>query len=200
MRSVLVLLFLLSVLISRSQKGGAEHYYYTHQRGEASSVPMLWYGSAKGFYSEVRYNYEDIRTVSLLAGNTFSGAKNGFQYALTPMGGVLWGLSRAATAEVKVEIEKGAFFFSSEPQYALSFEDKEGDFFYNWTEAGINPSPSLFAGLALQHTKVSRTRNQWEPGAFAGFQARNFSIPIYVFNLLRDKRYFVVGLTWEFER
>ena len=161
---------------------------------------MLWYGADKGFHGEVRYNYEDVQTLSLLAGHNFSAGHKGLQYSLTPMVGVLWGLTKAATAELKIELEAGKFFFSAEPQYAVSFEAKSGDFFYSWAEAGVSPAKFLFTGLALQHTKLSGTRNEWEPGAFAGLQIRNLSVPVYVFNLFGGKRYFVVGCTWQLQR
>ena len=195
----LVLACVISIAAS-AQKGGAEHYYYTHQQGSFTSVPMLWYGAAKGFHGEARYNYEEVQTLSLLAGNTFTGSLKGFNYELTPMGGVLLGLTKAATAELKIELEAGKFFFSAEPQYVVSFEDKTDNFFYSWTEAGVSPFKFLFTGLAVQHTKLSRTRNEWEPGAFAGIQFGNLSVPVYVFNLFRAKRYFVVGVTLQLEK
>ncbi|HVG12976.1 MAG TPA: hypothetical protein VM843_08225 [Flavisolibacter sp.] len=200
MRSLALLLVCAISIAASAQKGGAEHYYYTHQQGSFTSVPMLWYGAAKGFHGEARYNYEEVQTLSLLAGNTFTGSVKRLHYELTPMGGVLFGLTKAATAELKIELEAGKFFFSAEPQYAVSFEDKADDFFYSWAEAGVTPFKFIFTGVALQHTKLSGTRNEWEPGAFAGVQFGNLSIPVYVFNLFREKRYLVVGITWQLQK
>ncbi len=200
MRSLGLLLACVISLAASAQKAGAEHYYYTHQQGSFTSVPMLWYGAAKGFHGEVRYNYEELQTLSMLAGNTFTGNIKGLYYELTPMGGVLLGLTKAATAELKIELEAGKFFFSAEPQYVVSFKNKADDFLYSWAEAGFSPSKFFFAGLAIQHTKLAGTRNEWEPGAFAGFEFGNLSIPVYIFNPFREKRYFVLGLTLQLQR
>ncbi len=201
MRSALLLLFVLIGAAVKAQKnGGVEQSFYMQQNSGSVAVPMIWYQTKHGWYSALRYNYEDVKTVSLFLGKNFSGTSGNSSITATPMAGILWGATKGTAAAVKFGIETNSFYFASEPQYVFSFNGAQQNFFYNWSEAGIAALPFLYTGIALQHTKVPALKHQWEAGAVAGFLFKNIELPVYLFNAFGKNKYLVVGFNWELNK
>ena len=72
--SFLIITFILICNIGKSQEnGGFELYYYTGA-GESTLVPKVYY-QRHNWYGEVRYNYEELQTVSFNVGKMFSNKK-----------------------------------------------------------------------------------------------------------------------------
>ncbi len=159
---------------------------------------MVWYESKNGWRTELRYNYEDSKTASLHFGKSLK-QEGKLTYEFTPAVGVLFGQSNGVSADVKMNLEYKSFFFSTEPQYFFSSAGRENSFFYSWTELGMAPVSFFYTGIALQHTKLYANNNGWEPGVFAGFEIKNFSLPVYCFNPFSADRYFVIGLQWQWK-
>ena len=172
-----------------------ENYYYKGQ-GINTVVPMFHLETKNNWYGELRYNYEDINTLSLYAGKTIAGG-NALQYCITPLLGYSAGRFRGPSFAVNAEAEWKNFFASSQTQYSLSLKTTEESFFFTWSEAGYAICDYFFAGLALQYTRLNCGDN-FEPGFVAGLSFKNISFPCYIFSPFQAERYFVFGLNYEF--
>ena len=75
---------------ARAQSHGRiEQYYYTGAGG-STLVPKIFYENNKKWYGEARYNYEELRTFSFIAGKVFSN-EDVVSYSFTPVAGVVIG-------------------------------------------------------------------------------------------------------------
>ena len=172
-----------------------ENYNYWGHQTSAVFVPMIHIETNHNWYAEMRYNYEDVQTLSFFAGRIFSGG-NKFTYSITPLAGYATGNFTGASLAANAEADWSNFYFSSQSQYSRSFKKEVPHFFFTWSELGYNISPKIFTGLAIQYTK-QKGSNEAEPGLVAGINFKNISIPFYVFNPFRSS-YFVLGLNYEY--
>jgi hypothetical protein len=173
-----------------------ENYNYIRQPEAASFVPMLHFETANNWYGELRYNYEDVKTVSLFGGRSFNGGKN-ITYTITPMLGASAGQFAGVTFATNAEIEWKNIFLSAQSQYSKATKTSSSSFFFNWSELGYSIGNNVYAGVALQYTKEQEAAYT-EPGLFAGISFKNVSIPFYVFSPFNNSRYFVLGLNVEY--
>jgi len=173
-----------------------ENYNYM---GHQSSlfVPIIHIETKHNWYGEVRYNYEDVQTISMYAGKTFSGG-NKFNYTLTPLIGYSAGNFTGSSLALNNEVDWKNFYFSSQSQYSFSFKKEVSNFFFTWSELGYNVSSNFFAGAALQYT-WQLNKGEGEPGFVAGINFKNFSVPFYVFNPFKQASYIVLGLNYEYD-
>jgi hypothetical protein len=185
-------------------KAGAELYVYTGMPFSEAIVPVFHLQSVNNWYAELRYNYEDAKTLSLYGGKIFSGGNN-LAYNITPMAGFSTGRFTGVSFAVNADIEWKNFFFSSQTQYSIAIKKNDSitikksaeNFFFSWSELGYTISDHFFAGLAMQYTKQG-SENDFEPGFLAGLSFKNLSFPFYVFSPFRQERYFVLGVNYEF--
>lgn len=178
-------------------KSGVESYNFLSQGKDYIWVPVLHYQAKNGAYAELRYNYEDVQTLSLFGGKTISGGKS-LQYSITPLIGFSAGNFTGVSLAANAEIDWKSFYISSQTQYSIATKQNIADFLFSWSELGYNISSKFFGGLAIQYTRQTDI-NDIEPGFVAGINLKNFSIPCYVFNPFNPDRYFVVGLNFEFD-
>jgi hypothetical protein len=199
-----IYVLILSVLVvnnsSYSQaKASVEQYHYAGKVQPYVFMPVASFQSARNWYAEARYNYEDMETFSLYLGRSFSGEKS-IAYSFTPMVGVSMGKFKGISTALNVDLELDQFFFSAQSQYSRSTPKGKGsdDFFYSWSEAGYQPLNWLYAGASFQQTYTEYER-LLEPGVLLGFSFSRFSIPVYGFDLFNNSRYFIIGFTvsWE---
>lgn len=177
---------------------GIEQYYYSGNQGGSTIVPRVYYQNKKNWYAEVRYNYDELETFSFNAGKTFS--KDGLiSYSVTPLVGAVAGKFNGALLGMNAELNYKNLFFSSESQSTFSSENKQANFSSNWSELGYQATSNIYTGLALQLTRLYQTENAWEPGVMLGFSFNKFTFPVYAFNPLTDKKYFVVGINWQWQ-
>lgn len=178
-------------------KSGLENYNYMSSGQAYSWMPVAHYQSKKGYYAELRYNYEDVKTVSFYSGKTFYGGKEK-QMSITPMAGLAVGTFTGISAACKVEAETGIFFFSTEFQYSKDLKNADGSFMFSWSEAGISVFKDGFAGLAVQ-TTFQKGARLIEPGIVAGFSAGRITVPLYLFNPFDKTKWFLLGINYEFQ-
>ena len=176
--------------------GGLEQYYYTGA-GVSTIVPRVYYQSRHNWYGEVRYNYEELQTVSFTAGKTFSNKKL-LSYSITPVAGIVLGKLNGGTLGSNVKMEYKSLFFSSEFQYTFSVEKKTENFFFKWSEFGYQFA-MVYLGLALQVAHSYEIKNNWEPGIMMGLIYKSWTFPIYVFDPAGNNRNFVLGINWEWK-
>lgn len=172
-----------------------EQYNYIEQ-SSASLVPMVHFEAKNNWYAELRYNYEDLQTISIFGGKTFSGG-NSLEYALTPMAGYSAGNFTGVSFGINTELEWDKFYLSAQSQYSMATQKKASSFFFNWSELGYSITNHLFSGVAMQYTKA-KDLNQFEPGFLAGLSFKNISFPFYVFSPFAPGRYFILGLNYEY--
>jgi len=178
-------------------KSGVENYNMLSQGKEYLWMPIIHYQAKNGVYAELRYNYEDMQTLSFYGGKTFAGGK-AMKFSLTPMLGYSTGKFTGVSLATNAELEWRKIYMSSQTQYSVATKPEISDFFFSWSEIGYNLSNTLFAGLAIQYT-LQDGLHQADPGFVAGINFRTISIPLYVFSPFRSGHYFVLGLNYEFD-
>ena len=176
---------------------GFEQYCYT-AGSVPTIVPRIYYQSPHNWYGEVRYNYEELQTVSLNAGKMFSHKKL-VSYSITPFAGIVLGRLNGGTIGSNINIEHKSLFFSSESQYTFSVDKRRENFFFNWSELGYQLTNLVYMGLALQLTRHYQVINEWQPGIMMGFTYKSWTFPVYAFNPAGCNRNFVVGVNWEWK-
>lgn len=160
-------------------------------------MPVIHFQSGKGAYAEIRYNYEDDETISFFAGRSFSTGQQ-FQITVTPMLGISAGRFKGLSLGANADAEWKNWFVSTQMQFSKSFSKTNGDFFFCWTEAGLNFSGSFFAGPAFQFTRQSGL-SEFEPGMLAGFSFGNVTIPFYLFRVFSRDQYIILGVNYEYQ-
>src|SRR5450432_910627 len=200
MRSIpIIIIFLFLLHHVRSQSKMSFEQYSFMGAGQSSLLsPVAHYQNKQNWYAEARYNYEDIHTFSLYAGRTFSG-ENDFSWSLTPMIGGMAGKLKGGSFGLNSECSYKRFNFSSQAQYSISAETRYDNFFYNWSELCYQPLNWFYTGIAFQHTRLYASNSLLDPGILVAFSFKQWSFPVYSFNPLADKRYFVAGVNWEWK-
>lgn len=193
---MLALFCLLGSMAFSQAKSGVENYNLLGQNNEYVWMPVVHYQTKKGMYAELRYNYEDMKTLSLYAGKTFVGGSV-FKYSLTPMGGYCIGKFNGLSFAANAEAEWKDFYLSTQTQYSVATKRDMTNFFFSWTEVGYNVFRNFFTGLAVQYTRQQGV-NDIQPGLVAGLNFKNISIPFYLFSPFRPGRYVVLGFVYEY--
>ena len=176
--------------------GKAEAYKYLGVGAEGSFQPLVHIQTPGNWYGEMRYNYEEMKTLSFYAGKTFAGGKR-FAYTITPMAGYSTGVFTGPSLALNTDIEWKSFYFSAQSQYSVSTETRDDNFLFSWSELGYSLTDHFFTGFSLQYTR-SICQTDLEPGIVAGLSFNNFEIPIYLFKPFQPGRYLVLGLSYEF--
>jgi hypothetical protein len=177
-------------------KLGVENYYYPGTPGINSVVPVIHLETKNSFRGELRYNYEDAKTLSFFAGKTISAGK-AVQYSISPMVGFSTGIFTGISVATNIEAEWKNVYFSSQNQYSMATRGGYDNFLFSWSELGYNLSPHFFGGVAVQYTRsggISKT----EPGFVGGFCLGDLTVPLYAFSPFGPGKYFVAGLIYEF--
>jgi hypothetical protein len=191
------LLFLFSIAVHSylhaQEKIGAEVYNYF--KTTPAIQPIIHLQSAKNWYAELRYNYEDAETFSLYGGKKFTIGDD--KFSITPMLGYSIGKFNGASLAFNAETEFQQFFLSSQTQYSLATQKNSQSFFFSWSEAGYNVCDNFYTGLSVQYT-AQKELNEFKPGVLVGFSFKNILLPVYVFNPFQPGRSFIVGLVYEY--
>jgi len=188
---------LMQLKASAQWTGEIEAYKYIGTGAEGSFQPLAHIRSPKNWYGEIRYNYEDARTISFYAGKTFEGGKLA-EYSITPMAGYSAGVFTGFSLAVNTDAEWKRFYFSAQSQYSISTKTKEDSFLFSWSELGYTLTDHFFTGLSLQYTRTI-CQTALEPGFVTGLSFKNFEIPFYLFKPFRSALYFVLGVSYEFK-
>ena len=194
-----IFVFLLPLLASSQKQVGMEQYYFHEPQSLGLIVPKINYQSPKNWYGELRYNWEELGTASVHVGKAFDFDFSSADITIIPLAGICFGQIQALSAGTIIEANVHRFSFFSEPQYVSSLNDRSTDFFYSWSEVAYQIKPFLYAGFALQQTKVADQPFLWEPGILGGVSIKNFDVPIYLFNPFSPGRNIVFGLNWKWQ-
>lgn len=146
---------------------------------------------------EARYNYENLETGSVWLGYNFSGGEK-LEWEFTPMLGGVIGDTTGIAPGYKLSLTYWKLEFSSEGEFVFDTRDKEGSFFYNWSELSIAPVDWFRFGLVGQRTRAYQSDVDIQRGILVGFSHKKVDFTTYVFNLDHGKPTWVfsVGMTF----
>jgi hypothetical protein len=192
---ILSILFITCTEIFAQSQGGFEQYYYVKGRDTLTMVPLVHFQSHDNWYVEGRFNYEDMKTVSIYGGKLFSKEKGKLSYGIIPMVGVVAGKYKGGSVGFNMNVERGKLYFSSQTQFTFSIRNGSDNFFYSWSEVGAQPLDWFYAGVALQQTDFKAGT---ELGGVLGITMGKWTLPLYVFSPLNERRYFVLGIIGSF--
>lgn len=200
-KSLLIIIWstLTLLKIQAQVKSGLENYNAISAGSSVSWMPVMHYVNKQGWYTEARYNYEDINTGSLYLGKSFSGGRE-LEFTLTPMAGIILGKYNGTAAAFNSELSYKKYFFSGQMQYAVNADDTKENFFYQWSELGFQCTNWLYAGVTVQQTKMYKQQLENVPGIMIGFQRKNISMPLYFFNPFKKEKSFLLGIIIEWEQ
>ncbi|HYG20204.1 MAG TPA: hypothetical protein VD816_14800 [Ohtaekwangia sp.] len=202
MKSKLLLLLLLVTVakVNGQLSGGFEHIYYVEDGNDFSMGPIGYIQNKAGWYAEVRYNYEEKRTFSLYVGKVYSN-EGELSYAITPMVGGVIGRFKGGSAGLDVDLDFRGFFVSTQSQYTFSVNEEISNFYFAWSEAGYQPLPWVYGGVALQQTYFPQTKETvTHPGALIALCYKNWTLPLYLFDTGQSTRTFICSIIWNWEQ
>jgi hypothetical protein len=182
--------------IPRSWSFEAEGYYYIFPH-EKNTITLMGYADYKAFHSEIRYNYEDLQTVSVFGGYRFTGGHQ-FTFELTPVLGFAFGNTNGIIPGFLVDLNWKKFDFYSESEYVIDFEGKENYYFYTWSELGITPFNNFRTGISANRTKLFHSALDFQRGIFAEYSLGKFTGGVHYFNPFSSDSYVIVTLDYEF--
>ena len=182
--------------LSAQSKLGVENYQYWSQPGGGSIVPILHFHTGNNWYAELRYNYEDERTLSLFTGRSFKGG-NKMAFQLIPLVGYSTGVFSGVSIGLNADIDWEKLYLSSQSQFSKANQGNDGNFFFSWSEAGHSIGEHFFAGIAGQYT-CDAVVSVFQAGLLAGVTIKDFSFPVYVFMPFSNDRFFILGVNYEY--
>ena len=199
MRSaVIIILSMVIYNTARSQyKGGMEQYYYTGV-GTSTVVPKIYYENSN-WHNEIRYNYEELQTISFNTGKKISLDKR-LGLTVIPTAGVVLGKLNGGNIGSNIDFDYKKIFVSLESQCTFSVEKKSQNSFFNWSESGYQFTDLMYAGIALQVTHPSEIKDNWQPGIMIGFCYKNWTFPLYAFDPVNNNRNYVIGINWQWQK
>lgn len=168
-------------------------YYYLIPDQTDQLIPILYAGRER-WYLEVRYNYEDSRTASLFAGRTLRWGDR-VSLEATPMAGVAFGNTRGFVPGLEMTLAYRKIQFYNESEYVISFQNRESDFLYLWSELEIAPWEMLSLGVVAQCTKEYQTDFESQQGILLGVHYKDFEWYLYGLNLFESNRFIILALT-----
>jgi hypothetical protein len=192
-----IVLLMLPVTALAQSKSGLESYNQLGDNAGYLWVPVVHYQHQKGFYSEFRYNYEDLHTGSVFMGKVFEIDRRSANYSITPMIGFSAGNFNGISIALNAELEWKKLYISSQMQYSFSLQKEVPGFYFNWSEAGYAVTDWFILGPAFQYT-LQKGAQEFQPGFFMSASAGKFSIPLYVLHAGGGDPLVILGLNYEF--
>jgi hypothetical protein len=178
---------------------GFEEYYFTRSDYENPLlISKIFYQTARNWYIESRYNYEERRSVSFATGKTFK-KEGAFSFDITPMAGLSINQYTQASLELNSTLQYRRLLFSSEAQYYISLTGSSHPLFCSWSEAGTELNGWASVGVVSQTAIHCSSGIQNDPGIFLRLSFGKWELPLYLFNPATiGETHVVVGLNREF--
>lgn len=197
-KTQIIAFLLLPILALAQAESSIEQYHVVGYSRNYTPMSIAHFQNDKKWYAEGRYNYEDVQTFSFYVGKTFSKA-NDLSYSVTPLIGGAFGTFNGVSTGINMDFDYRRFFFSTQSQYSFSTDHRTSNFFYNWSELAYQPLKWFYGGVSVQHTRLYQAERLFEAGVLVGFSFRNLTVPFYTFAPFKKERYFMLGLTIEWE-
>jgi hypothetical protein len=191
------MLLLLALKLAGAQVS-LDQYYYFGADQTLMWAPIARYQSPGDWHAEMRYNYEDNRTLSLYAGKTFAREGSRLSYSITPLIGGVVGKFKGGSMGLNLTLNYNNLFFESQSQYSFDLNGESMDFLYAWSEVGYQMRPWLFGGVSAQNTYLCQDESRlFNPGIFLGVELGAWSFPLYSFASADGDPYFVLGINFK---
>ncbi|HKQ97683.1 MAG TPA: hypothetical protein VJV75_07405, partial [Candidatus Polarisedimenticolia bacterium] len=146
---------------------------------------------------EARWNYEEKETGSLFAGWVFTAGST-VEFEAVPMLGAIAGDLDGVAPGCTFSLAWKELFVYSENEIVFDLSDREGSYFYNWSEITWEPLDWLGAGMVTQHTRVYESDREIQRGAMARVTKGRFSSAVYWFNPGSTDDFIVVSAALDF--
>jgi len=182
--------------ISSSWSFEADAYYYILP-GEKNTTTLMGYADRKALHVEARYNYEDVKTVSLFGGYRFEAGRK-LQLSITPMLGFALGNTNGVVPGLEASLTWKIFDFYSESEYVFDLKGKENDFFYSWTELAVTPFSNFRTGISGNRTRLFQSNLEIQKGIFAQYSFWKLTAGVHYFNPFSDEGFVIATLAVEF--
>ena len=146
----------------------------------------------KNWHGELRYNYEDIHTVSFFTGRTLELGKK-VKASLTPLIGIVAGRTNAIAPGLETELKYSMLDLYAESEYIFDFRG-DNNYLYIWSELGINPFKTFRAGISAQRTRAYETKFDVQRGLFVSYGFRHLTPSVHFFNPGSPHHFFIITL------
>ncbi len=198
----LFLIFLLNVSPASGQEekevkwdfGADLNFYFLTD--DFFMLPVLRADNNK-VHLETRYNYEDMQTFSAWIGYNISGGNN-LEYLITPMIGGVTGNTDGIAPGLELTLGYKKFELYSESEHLFDLEDKENNFYYNWSDLTYSPKENWWFGLSGQRTRLYQTDLEIQRGLLLGGSVKKFEMTCYLYNLFFDDPFFLLAVSMNF--
>ena len=167
--------------------------FYSEPPGSQDRLTPILYADRGALHLEARYNYEDLQTLSLFGGWTFS-SEGELEVAATPMLGATLGETRGIVPALELDVGWRRLAWYAEMEYLFDLEDRDDDFFYSWSTLTYGFTEGLSAGLVVERSKLVDTDTSVQPGLALELQHENVGLSLYAYDLGTDDAYLVVAL------
>lgn len=159
-------------------------------------IPQLWFYSGEYFF-ELRYNYEDINTISWYAGRSFTSDKK-ISYEILPLAGVSFGKTLSISLGQKMLFEYKNLSFESEGQFTFNLKEKNNSFLYN--RSAFSYWFTEYTGIGAAHQLYSVYGDQLlnKAGPIFSLVYKSFDFQFAVLEFSKDEMMFYMGLGYLF--
>ena len=147
-------------------------------------------------HSEVRWQYEDLRSLSAFAGWTFATGEV-VHLEVTPIVGPIVGRSTGVIPGLELNLGWKWLNLYTEDEYFIDIHDSSLNYFYSWNELTATPLEFLTVGLVGQRTHTIHDSIDIQRGLLARLTWKGFTLGAYAFNIGTSDWYLSTGLTIE---
>jgi hypothetical protein len=166
---------------------------YSDPPGSEDRLTPIVYADRGPLHLELRYNYEDLETVSFFAGWTFE-VEDALSAGIRPLLGAAAGETNGIIPGLEADVGWRRIAWYTEAEYLFDLEDGDDDFFYSWSTLTYGLTDWLSAGVVTERSKLVDTDYSFQRGLALEFSLRNLGFSLYAYNLGTDDSYAVVGL------
>ena len=200
----LFLFFIMSLMVCNAQvdeklfhsAGLCSTIEWTH--GENPSViPQAWI-YIRDYYLEARYNYEDVKTVSLYFGKSFE-INEKVDVEIIPMLGLVYGNIKGVSPGFNLNFEYKRFHSSTECQYTIDFEDNDYSYFWDWSNFYMRIHENISLGCAIQINRSKKGDNFVYASPALSFEFHSFVIETNAYNLWEKNPLWTLGIEYNFK-
>jgi len=159
-------------------------------------IPQLWFYNGD-YYFELRYNYEDINTISWYADRSFTSDKK-ISYEILPMAGVSFGNTLGISLGLKMLLEYKNLSFESEGQFTCNLSERDNSFLYN--RSAFSYWFTDYSGIGAAHQLYSAYGDQMlhKIGPIISLSYKSFDFQFAVLDFSKNEMMFYLGLGYQF--
>lgn len=159
-------------------------------------IPQAWI-YIRDYYIEARYNYEDVKTVSLYFGRSFEINKK-VDFEIIPMIGLVYGNTKGLSPGFNLNFEYKRFHSSTECQYTIDFEDNDYSYFWDWSNFYMRIHENISLGAAIRVNKSKNGDNFVYYSPAVSIEFRSFVIEANAYNFWEKYPLWTLGFEYSF--